>query len=89
MWFSYQVVRLFLSFDLFIFEFLFIYNFYKTGFPTFLQDLCRLIVYKLKMTAWEYYPKVFSFKGEDFKMWRMQMEYLLKVMRILYVLYNH
>lgn len=38
------------------------------------------------MTTLEYYPKVSNFEGEDFKMCRMKMEYLLKVMKILYVL---
>ena len=38
------------------------------------------------MTARDYYPKVFNFEGKDFKMWRLKMEYLRKVMKILQVL---
>lgn len=38
------------------------------------------------MTARKYYPKVLDFEGQRVKMWRNKMEYLLKVMKTLYVL---
>lgn len=31
-------------------------------------------------------PEVFNFEGQHFKMWQMKMEYLLKVLKVLYML---